>query len=144
MSRMEELHNWFESAPLRQKFPMRIDGLGHGLAEVSMEVQQGDLVPAGEKMIMQGGVLAVIADAAAVLAAMSVLQSGHTPLVRMSYDIRSPTTLVDLRLLASAKVMIHDKKRIWVEVTVYGMGVLPNGDNLKAVGTAQFAKPKQA
>lgn len=143
MARLEELKNWFNTAPLGAKFPMQIDVLAHGLAEVSMEVQMGDLVAAEKIMIVQGGIIAVIADGAAVLAAMSVLQSGHTPLVRMSYDIRSPTTLVDFRLLADAKVTIQDKKMIWVEVLVYGTGVAPNGDNLKAVCLAQFAKPKQ-
>lgn len=142
MSRIDELRTWFETAPLGEKFPLRLDGLGHGFAEVSMEVQRGDLVPAGDKMIVQGGVIAVIADIAAVLAAMSTLLSGHTPLVHMSYDVRSPTTLVDFRLLADAKVTIQDKKMIWVEVIVYGTGVAPNGDNLKAVAMAQFAKPK--
>lgn len=143
MDRLEELRNWFQSAPLGEKFPMRIDGLGHGIAEVSMEVGRGDLVAAGEKMIVQGGILAVLADGAAVLAAMSILPAGHTPLVHMSYDIRSSTTLVDLRLMASAKVRTQDQKRIWVEITIYGMSAQTGGDNLKAVFTAQFAKPKQ-
>lgn len=143
MNRLEELRTWFETAPLGDKFPLRIEGLGYGFAEVSMDVQRGDLVTAGEKMIMQGGILAVLADAAAVLASMSVLQSGHTPLVRMSYDVRSMTTLADFRLLAIAKVTIQDKKMIWVEVVIYGAAARTNGDNLKAVASAQFAKPKQ-
>lgn len=144
MDRLEELRKWFENAPLGEKFPMVIDGLGHGFAEVSMEVRRDYLVPAGPKMIVQGGILAVLADAAAVLASMSVLPSGHTPLVRMSYDIRSSTTLVDFRLMANAQVRLQDQKMIWVEVTVYGMSASAGGDNLKAVCMAQFAKPKSA
>lgn len=145
MDRLEELRNWLQSAPLGTKFPLRIDGLGHGVAEVSMDVQMGDLVSAGEVMIVQGGILAVLADTAAVLAAMSILPAGHTPLVRMSYDIRSSSTLVDFRLMANAQVRLQDQKMIWVEVLVYGMSAAQaGGDNLKAVFMAQFAKPKLA
>lgn len=141
MDRLEELKNWFNTAPLGAKFPMQIDGLAPGFAEVSMDIQMGDLVATGEKMIVQGGILAVLADVAAVLAAMSVLQSGHTPLVRMSYDIRSPTTLADYRLTASATVWAQDYGFIWTSIIICGASLLPKG-NLKAVGTAQFAKPK--
>lgn len=144
MDRLEELRTWFETAPMGEKFPMRIDGLGYGFAEVSMDIQMGYLVPAGKKMIMQGGILAVLANAAAVLASMSALASGHTPLAHISYDLLSPTTLVDFRLLARAKILTQSKRWIWVEVSVYGMSLSPNGDNLKAVVSARFAKPKQA
>lgn len=144
MDRLKELQDWFGTAPMTEKFPMRLDGLGHGFAEVSMEVERGYLVVAGEKMIVQGGVLAVLADGAAVLAAMSILPAGHTPLVNISCEIRSPTTLVDFRLMASAKVRTQDQKRIWVDVTVYGMSASSGGDNIKAVATGQFAKPKRA
>lgn len=144
MDRLEELKAWFESAPLGEKFPMVIDGLASGFAEVSMEMQRGYLVSAGETMIVQGGIIAVLADAAAVLTSMSALASGHTPLAHISYDLLSPTTLVDFRLLARAKILMQSKRWIWVEVSVYGMNLSPNGDNLKAVVSAKFAKPKQA
>lgn len=114
MDRMEELKNWFLSAPLGEKFPMRIDGLAHGFAEVSMNIQEHFLVETGTSKIVQGGVIAVIADAAAVLAAMSVLPSGHTPLAHMNYDLRSPTTLRDFQLSASARVVTQDTRYLWV------------------------------
>ena len=143
MSRIEELKDWFASAPLGQKFPLRIDGFAPGHAEVSMEVQLGDLVSDGNAMIMQGGILAVIADAAAVLASMSTLPSGHTPLAHISYDLLSPTTLLDFRLLASANVLTQNPKWIWVEVKVFGMKFPSQTENnLKAVVSAKFAKPK--
>lgn len=144
MDRLEELKNWFNTAPLGAKFPMQIDGLTHGFAEVSMDIQMGYLVATGEKMIVQGGVIAVIADAAAVLAAMSVLQSGHTPLAHISYDLLSPTTVGDKKLIAVAKVQAENSKLIWVEVRVYGAILQPQAsDNFKAMVSAKFAKPKQ-
>lgn len=142
VDRLEELKNWFNTAPLGTKFPIRIDSLGYGFAEVSMDIQMGDLVAAGEKMIVQGGIIAVIADGAAVLAAMSVLPSGHTPLVHISCNIRSPTTLADYRLTASATVWAQDYRFIWTSIIICGASLLPKG-NLKAVGTAQFAKPRK-
>ena len=142
MNRIEELKAWFaNAAPLGQKFPLRIDGFAPGHAEVSMEVQLGDLVSDGNVMIMQGGILAVIADAAAVLAAMSTLGAGHTPLAHISYDLLSKTTLLDFRLTAVANVRTQTDKWIWVDVTVYGASSAL-GDNMKAVVTAKFAKPK--
>ena len=144
MDRLEELRIWFESAPLGEKFPMTIKGLSSGYAEVSMEVRRDYLVPAGPKMIVQGGVLAVLADAAAVLAAMSMLPEGHTPLAYISCDLLSPTTLLDFQLLAEARVLTQNKKWIWVSVTVFGRGTPPaDGDNCKAIVSAKFAKPKQ-
>lgn len=142
MDRLEELKNWFNTAPIGAKFPMQIDGLAPGFAEVSIEVQMGDLVAAEGIMIVQGGIIAVIADGAAALAAMSVLPSGHTRLAQLNYDLVSPTTLLDFRLVAFAKVIAQDKKRIWVVATVYSTKLSPNGNNFKAIAFAKFAKPK--
>lgn len=141
MDRLEELKNWFNTAPLGAKFPMQIDGLAHGSAEVSMEVQMGDLVAAEEIMIVQGGIIAVIADGAAVLAAMSLLPAGHTRLADMKYDLISPTTLTDHRLTASAKLLTQNYRYIWICVIICGSSSLLK-DNLKAVAFAKFAKPK--
>ncbi len=142
MDRLEELRIWFQSAPLGKKFPLRLDGLLPGFAEVSMETQTEDLVAAGPIMIVQGGVLAVLADAAAVMAAMSALPSGHTPLAHLSYELRSPTTLADSRLVAIAEVWTQDARNIWVNVKVLSASYSPAGDNLKAVFSARFAKPR--
>lgn len=144
MSRMEELRNWFQNTPLSQVFPMQIDGLAHGFAEVSMDIQEYFLVEAGSAKIVQGGIIGVFADGAAVLAAMSTLPAGHTPLAHINYDLLSPTTLDDERLIAIAKVRGQNSKRIWVDVMVYGAVLQPQAsDNLKAVGWGKFAKPKQ-
>ncbi|MBI2098882.1 hypothetical protein HYT45_00505 [Candidatus Uhrbacteria bacterium] len=143
MDRLEELKKWFNDAPLGQKFPLRLDGLSPGFAEVSMEIEMNDLVTAGPMMIVQGGVLAVLADAAAVMAAMSTLSDGHTPLAHISYDLISPTTLLDFRLIAVAKARGQNARWIWVDVNIYGMNPNPSReDNLKAVVSAKFAKPK--
>lgn len=142
MDRLEELRDWFQSAPLGEKFPMQIEGLAPGFAEVSMEVQMGDLVAAEKIMIVQGGIIVVIADGAAVLAAMSVLSLGHTKLADINCDLLFPTTLVDSRLLAKARVVTQNKKWIWVVIDVYGINLTSNNDNLKAVAFAKFAKPK--
>lgn len=143
MDRLKELKDWFKSAPLGKKFPMEILGLSHGYAVVYMRVEKTYLVQAETKLIVQGGVLAVLADAAAVLAAMSTLPKGHTPLAHISYDLLSPTTLEDCRLIARAVVTTQNAKWIWVDVKIYG-AELDQGDgaNLKAVVSAKFAKPK--
>ncbi len=145
MNRQKELETWFQNAPMGKKFPMAIEGIGHGYAEVRMRVRKAYLVQAETKLIVQGGVLAVLADAAAVLAAMSVLSEGHTPLSHISYDLLAPTTSEDHGLIACANVMTQNARWIWVNVKIYGERLVQGAsDNLKAVVSAKFAKPKTA
>lgn len=137
MSRLLELHEWFRSAPLGGKFRLSLNLSTPGVASVRLLLSEGDMVRGDKGLMVQGGVLAVLADAAAVSAAMSVLESGHTPLARLEMDFIAPTVPEDKELWADAMVVSETSRRIGVRFRVHGGGVT------RASGTALFARPRR-
>jgi len=98
MDRLTELRNWLNNAPLGKKFPMEILHLEEGRAGVQLELSDNDMVVGDNgTLIAQGGIIAMIADTAAVLAAMSYIKEGHTPLVNINMDLCAATKPEDVR-----------------------------------------------
>lgn len=139
MSRIRDLSKWFLSQPLARKFGMELVRLEEGLAEVRYASPQEDCVTNDDgQHIVQGGVVGgVLADFAAVLAAMSVLPSGHTPLLCVSFSLQRPT-LAGEEVVAVARVFNKGGTILSVEVQISGAN-----NKLKCKGDYLFTRPKQ-
>ena len=137
MVRRRELRVWFENAPLARTIPMTLLGLDKGAASVALQVRESYLVEADSKRIVQGGILATLADAAAVTAAMSLFPSGHTPLAHLDMAFLLPVTLEDETIIAAAEAIYETPRAALVKFAILG-----KNSEIKAFGTARFAKPK--
>lgn len=86
--------------------------------------------------IVQGGIIAVLADYACVYLAMMQCE-GFTPLSSLSMEYLRPAVFAkDKEIIAYAKLIHAGKTKIVVEVNVF------NENNiLKAVGRCVFARP---
>lgn len=86
--------------------------------------------------IVQGGVIAVLADYAGVYLAMMQCE-GFTPLSSLSIEYLRPAVLTkDKEVVAYAKLLHAGKTKIVIEVDV-----LNENNILKAVGRCVFARP---
>lgn len=113
-TRVEELYQRFDNEPLAKLFSISLTRLEEGEADLVMRVYQ-EMTIVGE--IAQGGVTTVLADYAAVYAAMSVISVGHTPCRNIGIHFLRPAKLGQL-LVARAKVLNRSRSSILVKAEV--------------------------
>jgi len=122
----------FQEEPCAKLNRITLDSLGLQCAEASMPVHQEVCTAGG---IVQGGVLAVLADYAGVYVAM-MNDEGFTPLSSLHLEYFRPTVLArDKKAIARAIVIHKAETRIVVEVKVEN-----ENRQLKAGGTLIFAR----
>lgn len=131
--RKAELYEMFKREPLGRLFQMELTHLDGMSAIVCMPIRIEACVIAN---IVQGGIIAAIADYACVYLAMMQCE-GFTPLSSLSMEYLRPAVFAkDKEVIAYAKLIHTGKTKIVVEVNVF------NENNiLKAVGRCVFATP---
>lgn len=133
MERLEELRQRFGEEPLVRFLGAELRELSNGYAVVVVSVKSEFLIVGG---MVQGGIIATVADYAGVYAAMTRIPSGHTPAMQMNVRWLRPVAAGDV-IWASARVVNASKTVIDVHVDVYG------GDSKrKAVASIIFSKPR--
>jgi uncharacterized protein (TIGR00369 family) len=132
MSRITDLYEAFEKERPAQMLGAKLELLDWHTATVSAVAREDFVVFAG---CVQGGLTAVIADYAAVFAAMSMVPSGHCPAENINIDYLRPVKEGD-KMIATAMVEGETRSNLFTRVRVMV------GDKLVAVGTIKFAKPK--
>ncbi len=138
MERVESLKLRFATEPLAAKLGMRLEALMAGYSLVSYTATADDCVTNDAGVgIVQGGVLiGILADFAAVYAAMSAIPAGHTPLMSGGFSFQRPT-LAGERVSAEAHVFNTSSRVVSVRVSIYGRDA-----KLKCEGTYHFARPE--
>ncbi len=135
MDRLEELRLNFEAEPLGKQLNAKLEDLGGGHAVVS--ARPGDDALIAKVGIVQGGVIAAVADYAGVYAAMSVIPAGHTPCSNISINLFRP---VRRGALIEAISVVHGETRSQLFVSVLVRDADANKDVALAMLT--FVKPK--
>src|SRR3989344_318660 len=133
MGRLEELRQRFKSEPLGIHFGATLGHFEAGHAVVSVNVKDEFLIVDG---IVQGGITTAIADFAGVYAAMSKLETGHTPAMNINIYFLSPIKTGET-ITAVADVINESRRTILTRVDVFNQ----DREN-KAYATILFAKPK--
>lgn len=113
-TRVEELCQRFDNEPLAKLFSISLLRLEEGEADLMMVVDE-EMTIVGA--VAQGGVTTVLADYAAVYAAMSVISVGHTPCRNINIHFLRPAKLGQL-LIARAKVLNRNRSSVLVEAEI--------------------------
>ena len=132
--RLKQLRSLFTTEPLGRSLGARLIGLKRGWAAVSAVARNDLLVSVG---IVQGGVIAAVADYAGVYAAMSVIPAGHTPAARININFLRPISAGE-DIVAVARVVDETRTTVSVAFEVTGAAV-----RRKALGTILFVKPRR-
>lgn len=131
--RKAELCDAFKREPCGQVFQMELTHLDGTSAIVRMPMR---IEACAAASIVQGGIIAAIADYACVYLAMMQCE-GFTPLSSLSMEYLRPAVFAkDKEVVAYAKLIHAGKTRIVIEVNVRN-----EDKTLKAVGRCVFARP---
>ncbi|OGL74476.1 hypothetical protein A3C96_04020 [Candidatus Uhrbacteria bacterium RIFCSPHIGHO2_02_FULL_60_10] len=133
LHRLETLKTEFRHQPCAKHIVAYLDRLEHKLAVVSGTAIEEVLVLSG---IVQGGIVAAVADYAGVYAAMSIFPDGFTELIQISLQYVRPVKRGQ-RMTATAVVVSQTKRFVGVTVEVLGDDM-----KLRAFGMLTFATPK--
>src|SRR3989344_5178247 len=136
--RLEYLKQRFAKEPLATKCGMTLEKLESGFASVTYIADSDECVTNDNNQnIVQGGVLiGILADFAAVYAAMSSISGGHTPLMFGSFSLQRPTLEGEI---VSAEARVFNTSRQVISVSVRILGA--NG-KLKCEGAYHFSNSK--
>ena len=132
--RIDELVNWFKKETLAIYFGINTVSLRKGYCRLSMIANDTMTVSVG---IVQGGVTSILADFAAVTAAMSMYSEGHTPCRGIDIKFLRPIKAGEL-VTAEAEVININRSSILTVVGVKGLD-----GKLKASAVIEFAPPKE-
>jgi len=133
MDRLTELASQFSREPLVSLLNARLDGLKDGEAAVSAPASDEVLIVTG---IVQGGIIAAVADYAGVYAAMTRVAAGHTPAMHIGIHFFRPVRKGET-ITARARVENENRSTIMTLVDVYG-----DDGKRKAHASILFARPK--
>ncbi len=133
MDRIEELRQKFLAEPLAQFLGLTLDDLRPGHATIGMTPRPETLTASG---IVQGGIIAALADYAGVYAAMASVPAGFTPAVNINVNCFRPvmggeTVVADARVANDSRITI---------LTI--VEIRSSDGKCKSLSTIQFAKPK--
>lgn len=132
IERIKKLESRFREEPCAKSLQIELEMLALESARVSMPVSR-EICTAG--LIVQGGIIAVLADYACVYLAMTH-SDNFTPLSSLSMEYLRPVVFEkDKFILSHARLVYAGKTRIVTEVRVYGEAGI-----LKAIGRLVFAK----
>lgn len=134
MNRLEELAERFKNEPLVKWLGASLEWLEEGRAVVAVPVCKNFLIM---EKVVQGGIIATVADFAGVYAAMSKIPAGHTPATNLNILFFRPIG-EDETIWADATVINESRSFVVVSVDLTGGA----GGKLKAHATISFAKPK--
>lgn len=136
--RLRELEERFKAEKAGKLLRAALAELSDGYAVVSVPAVSGICVMADDgREIVQGGFIDVVADFAAVYAAMASIPQGHTPLAHNNTHYLRRIYAGERVVAIAQKEEVDTSSRIWIRVKVY------NGKNkVAAIGTYQFAKPR--
>ncbi len=134
MDRIEELKRNFEAEPLGRLLGATLTDVGGGRAVVSAPARSEVLI--ARVGIVQGGIIAAVADYAGVYAAMSAIPAGHTPCAGISISFFRPVKGGET-IEARAAVSGETRSQLFVSVLV----TVPGGKDV-ALAMMTFAKPK--
>jgi len=140
MNRLEYLRQRFTQEPLANRFCMYLRKLEEGVASIAYTAGPRDCVMNDKNQgIVQGGVLVgILADFAAVYAAMSSIPDGHTPLMSGGFSLQRPTLMAET-VYVEAKVFNKSRQVISVAVRIATID-----GKLKCEGTYHFSNPTKA
>lgn len=131
--RLADLKAAFREEPYAKFLRMEVEELKEGFVRARATAHEEMVVKMAG--VVQGGVTASVMDFAGVLAAISMLDEGHTPL--KSWDIHCTQPVHDLdELHVEAQVLNESRAGIFVFVSV------TRGKEQVSYGTLTFAKPK--
>jgi len=131
--RLRQLRSLFTTEPLGRSLGAKLIGLKRGWAVVSAVAKDDLLVSVG---MVQGGVIAAVADYAGVYAAMSVIPAGHTPAAQLNINFLRPISAGE-DIVAVARVVDETRTTVAVAFEVTGAA-----SRRKALGTILFFKPR--
>ncbi len=134
MDRLNELRQNFALEPTGKLLDARLEDIGPGRATVSAPA--GDDVLIARVGIVQGGIIAALADYAGVYAAMSSIPSGHTPCASLTISFLRPVVRGQI-VEASASVVSETRSQLFVTASVR-----VRGGKEVALVSLTFAKPK--
>lgn len=139
MQRLEYLKQRFSEERLAKKFGMLLEKFEEGSVSIAYTADPNDCVTNDRNQsIVQGGVLiGILADFAAVYAAMSSIPDGHTPLMFGGFSLQRPTLAGEV-VRAEAHVFNINRQIISVSVRIFGAK-----GKLKCEGTYHFSHPKR-
>jgi len=130
------LRERFTHEPLGRDFQATLVEFEKGRVVIDVPVLDRFLVL--DPAIVQGGVTAVVADFAAVYAAMSMFEEGHTPALNIDLFYERPITKDDEFIRATALVRRASSHHVLVDVEVVG-----RDGKMKVCGAILFAAPRQ-
>lgn len=129
--RLNELQDRFNNEPYAKYLGVELVKLTKGCAIMRVKAHEHSLIVGG---LAQGGFTASLTDFAGVYAAMSVLESGHTPAQTIEIHFFRPVQAGE-EVEAQGTIMNISKRSVHVRVNVLG-----KGRKLKACATCVFAR----
>ena len=132
--RIDELVDWLNNEILALSHGISMFSLREGDCHLTMTVTDKMLVSVG---IVQAGVTCILADFAAVSAAMSVFPEGHTPCRSIEIKLLRPIKVGET-VRAEAEVINRSRSAVLTTVGIKG-----EDGKMKAVAFIEFAPPKK-